>query len=104
GIDLAAEVVAGLFGQVDLGPVPVLLVEVIDVKLDERDPAQLAYYRHELDLGILLQHAAVDELDERGGHPELAHDEVGQEIRAGVERCLTLTGKRPADVEGGGHP
>ena len=79
--DLAVEVVARRLGQLALGPEAVLLPQVVGVVQEERDPADLALDRDELQLGVALHDEPVDELGDRLGHRELAHHEAGHEPR-----------------------
>ena len=73
---LTLEVEARRLGELALGPVPVLLPEVVRVVLEERDPADLALDRDEPEVGVPLHHESVDELADRLRHRELAHHQA----------------------------
>src|SRR5579862_3327189 len=97
---LAPEIEARRLLQLALGPVPVLLPQVVGVVLEEGDPADLTLDGDELQVRVALHHEAVDQLRDRLGHRELAHDQSGHEPgRAFVDARHRCSRTPPADVQ-----
>ena len=74
-----------------------LLVDMVDVVLPERDPPDLTFHADQLEIGVLGEDAGEDERAERQRHVELAGDEAVDERAATLRDGADV--RRPAHVE-----